>query len=61
MKFSQIVNWNMWNRFYSKKLPPAFTTASMRGRKRLQAFATVALGRLAITSVILAISEAAVL
>jgi hypothetical protein len=33
----------------------------MHGRKLLQAFAMVALGRLAITSVILAISEAAVL
>ncbi len=33
----------------------------MRSRNRLQAFAMVLLGRLAITSVILAISEAAVL
>jgi len=51
----------MGNDFIQKKSPPAFTMASMRGRKRLQAFATVALGRFATTSVILTISEAAVL
>ncbi len=43
-----------------KKSQPAFTKASIYGQKDLQAFAMVALRWLAITSMILAISEVAV-
>ncbi len=43
-----------------EKSRPAFTTASICGQKDLQAFAMVALKWLAITSMILAISEVAV-
>jgi hypothetical protein len=42
-------------------LLPASTTASILGWKHLQPYAKVALGRLAIASVTLAINQAAVL
>jgi len=47
--------------FYSKKSPFAATTASILDRKRRQAFATVSLSRMPITSVIFATREASVL
>ena len=46
---------------YSKKTPPASTTASILKQNLRQALAMVSLGRLPITSVIFAISKAAVL
>ena len=46
---------------YSKKLPTASSTASILEQNLRQALATVSLGRLPITSVIFAISRAAVL
>jgi hypothetical protein len=45
----------------SNKSPPASTTASILWQNLLQALATVSLGRFAITSVIFATKEVAVL
>jgi hypothetical protein len=47
--------------FYMKKLPPAFTTALTQCLNCFQILAMVALGRMAITSILLAISKAGVL
>ncbi len=47
--------------FYSIKLPSASTTASIRDRKHLQAFAAVSLLRLPITSFIFCTRESEVL
>jgi hypothetical protein len=46
---------------YLKKFPPESMTVSILWRNLLQAFATVSLGRLAITSLILVTREATLL